>query len=69
MMAPLKQMERKHMDFLATQPMPTREVLARQAEGQQTWIDGKVADHNARPARRCTDIRIQGWKVVYPEAG
>lgn len=57
------------MDFLATQPMPTREVLARQAEGQQTWIDGKVADHNARPARRRTDIRIQGWKVVYPEAG
>jgi hypothetical protein len=54
------------MDFLATQPMPTREVLARQAEGQQTWVDGKVADHNAkRQNRRATDCYIQGWKVVY----
>lgn len=64
MMAPLKQMERKHMDFLATQPMPTREVLARQAEGQQTWINGKVADFNARPMRRHDDCRIQGWKII-----
>jgi hypothetical protein len=55
------------MDFLATQPMLTREVLARQAEGQQTWIDGKVADFNSRPARRYTDIRIQGWKIIEAE--
>lgn len=55
------------MDFSKTQAMPTREVLARQAEGQQTWVDGKVADFNARPARRYTDVRVQGWKIVEPE--
>ena len=56
------------MDFLATQPMLTREALARQAEGHQTWINGKVEDFNAtRMQRRATDRGyVQGWKIVYP---
>jgi len=50
---------------LKTQPMPTRERLNRIAEGLQGWIDGKVADHNARRAAdRRVNYSVQGWSIV-----
>ena len=55
------------MDTMSTQKLPTLAALRRQAEAVQQWADGKVADFNARPARRCTDFRVQGWRLVEPE--
>jgi hypothetical protein len=30
-------------------------------------VQDKIAEFNARPARRVTDVRIQGWSVVEPQ--
>jgi hypothetical protein len=49
---------------LKTQPMPTRERLARMAEATTAWAAGKVADYNARRALERRDYYVQGWQLV-----
>ena len=52
-------------------PMDTstrlNELLARlKVSATPELIAECIAEFNARPARRSTDLRIQGWRVIYP---
>lgn len=33
-------------------------------EGLSDAVKARIAEYNARPARRVTDVRVHGWQMV-----